>query len=187
MMRYLFYFIVSLFLVVLKTSVFAWFPLLDHIYDPLIIFVLFLGLNRPVGESLIFVIVSGLIMDDLSGGTFGLYTTTYFWLFAIVRILILYLRATSVLLLAALSAFGVFLENLIVFLTAVFLQTGSHFYAAVADIFLSQVVWAVITGPFLLLLISFAFDVWCGFFDNLIEERKDTGDYVSYPSGGKAR
>ncbi len=80
-MSYFFNSSVCLFLVILQTTVMPNLPLLDSFYDLLIPFVVFLGLFRPVRESLPFVFFLGFIMDNLSGSPFGLYLTAYFWLF----------------------------------------------------------------------------------------------------------
>ena len=80
-MNYLFNISACLFLVILQTTIIPYLPLLDKFYDLLIPFIVYLGLSRPVRESLPFVLFLGFIMDNLSGGPFGLYLTTYFWLF----------------------------------------------------------------------------------------------------------
>ena len=74
-MSYFFNISVCLFLVILQTTVMPYLPLLDSFYDLLIPFIVFIGLSRPVRESLPFVFCLGFIMDNLSGSPFGLYLT----------------------------------------------------------------------------------------------------------------
>jgi rod shape-determining protein MreD len=84
-MSYFFNISACLFLVILQTTVMPYLPLLDKFYDLLIPFIIYLSLSRPVRESLPFVLFLGFIMDNLSGGPFGLYLTTYFWLYVGVK------------------------------------------------------------------------------------------------------
>ena len=79
-MIYCFYVAVCLFLVILQTAVFPHLPLLDSFYDQLIPFMIYLALYRRLREGLLFVVLFGFIMDNISGSSFGLYLTTYCWL-----------------------------------------------------------------------------------------------------------
>ena len=77
-MSYFFNISVCLLLVILQTTIMPYLPPLDKFYDLLIPFIVYLSLSRPVRESLPFILFLGYIMDNLSGGPFGLYLTTYF-------------------------------------------------------------------------------------------------------------
>ncbi len=113
-MSYFFNIGACLFLVILQTTIMPYLPLLDKFYDLLIPFIVYLSLFRPVRESLPFVLFLGFIMDNLSGGPFGLYLTTYFWLYVGVKGITMFIQVGNRLLIIALIvANGVLFENLI--------------------------------------------------------------------------
>jgi len=92
-------------------------------------------------------------MDTLSGGAFGMYSTTYFWLYGAIAWLIGFLHFKNNLLLPFVVVVGVFLENM-VFLGTI--KLGHPAGALPGGIFRTvsvQLLWALFTGPLLLLLI----------------------------------
>jgi rod shape-determining protein MreD len=151
-MSYVFNISACLFLVILQTTVMPYIPLLDKVYDLLIPFIVYLGLFRPVRESLPFVIFLGFIMDNLSGGPFGLYLTTYFWLYVGVKGITMFIQVGSRLIIITLViASGVLFENLILLSSFAFLDTKQQFAGNVMETVASQVLWAFLTGSLFLL------------------------------------
>ena len=152
-MSYFFNISVCLFLVILQTTVMPYVGLLNSFYDLLIPFVVYLGLSRNVRESLPFVFVLGFIMDNLSGGPFGLYLTTYFWLFVgvkgVTRLLQVGNRLFS---LTLIVAAGVLIENLIFLGTLTILGPEPQLAGDSARIITVQVLWAIWTGPIFLII-----------------------------------
>ena len=147
-MSYFFNISVCLFLVILQTTVMPNLPLLDSFYDLLIPFVVFLGLSRPVRESLPFVFFLGFIMDNLSGSPFGLYLTAYFWLFIGVKGITKLLQVRNRLIIITLIvAAGVLIENLIFLGTLTILGPDQQLSGNAARTVTIQVLWAIWTGP----------------------------------------
>ena len=147
-MSYFFNISVCLFLVILQTTVMPYWPLLDSFYDLLIPFVVFLGLSRPVRESLPFVFFLGFIMDNLSGSPFGLYLTAYFWLFIGVKGITKLLQVRNRLIIITLIvAAGVLIENLIFLGTLTILGPDQQLSGNAARTVTIQVLWAIWTGP----------------------------------------
>ena len=147
-MSYFFNISVCLFLVILQTTVMPYLPLLDSFYDLLIPFVVFLGLSRPVRESLPFVFFLGFIMDNLSGSPFGLYLTAYFWLFIGVKGITKLLQVGNRLFIITLIvAAGVLIENLIFLGTLTILGPDQQLAGNAAKTVTIQVLWAIWTGP----------------------------------------
>ena len=141
----------SLFLVILQTTVMPYLPLLDKFYDLLIPFIIYLSLSRPVRESLPFVFL-GFIMDNLSGGPFGLYLTTYFWLYVGVKGITMFIQVGKRLLIIALIvAGGVLFENLISLGAFALLGSRQQFAGDALEIVTIQVLWAIFTGSLFLL------------------------------------
>jgi len=152
-MSYFFNISTSLFLVILQTAVLPELPLLDQFYDLMIPFVVYLGLSRPVRESLPFVFLLGFIMDNLSGSPVGLYLTTYFWLFVGVKGITKLLQVGNRLFIIMLIvAAGVLVENLIFWGTLTILGPDQQIAENAAKSVTVQVLWAIWTGPVLLMI-----------------------------------
>ncbi|MEJ2169193.1 MAG: rod shape-determining protein MreD [Desulfobacterales bacterium] len=152
-MSYFFNISVCLFLLILQTAIVPVLPLLDRFYDLMIPFVVYLGLSRPVRESLIFVFLLGLVMDNLSGSPVGLYLTTYFWLFVGVKGLTKVLQVGNRLFIIMLIvAAGVLIENLIFLGTLTILGPDQQLADNAARSVTVQVLWAIWTGPIFLLI-----------------------------------
>ena len=161
-MSYFFNISVCLFLVILQTTVMPYLPLLDSFYDLLIPFLVFLGLSRPVRESLPFVLFLGFIMDNLSGGPFGLYLTTYFWLYVGVKGITMFIQVGNRLLIITLIvAGGVLFENLILLGAFAILGSRQQFAGDAVEIVAIQVLWAIFTGSLFLLFFKNA-QRWLG-------------------------
>ncbi len=151
-MSYCFNISACLFLVILQTTIMPYLPLLDKFYDLLIPFIVYLGLCRPVRESLPFVLFLGFIMDNLSGGPLGLYLTTYFWLFAGVKGVTTFIQVGSrPVIITLIVAAGVLFENLILLGAFAVLGSRQQFAGNVAKIVTVQVLWAIFTGSLFLM------------------------------------
>ncbi len=152
-MSYFFNISTCLFLVILQTTVMPNWPLLDSFYDLLIPFVVFLGVSRPVRESLPFVFFLGFIMDNLSGSPFGLYLTAYFWLFIGVKGITKLLQVGNRLFIITLIVVaGVLIENLIFLGTLTILGPDQQLSGNAAKTVTIQVLWAAWTGPVFLVV-----------------------------------
>ncbi len=151
-MSYFFNISACLFLVILQTTIMPYVPLLDKFYDLLIPFIVYLSLSRPVRESLPFVLFLGFIMDNLSGGPFGLYLTTYFWLYVGVYGITMFIQVGNrLLIIAFIIAGGVLFENLILLGAFALLGPRQQFAGDVIEIVAVQVLWAFFTGSLFLL------------------------------------
>jgi rod shape-determining protein MreD len=144
-----------LFLIILQTAILPYFNAFSGIYDLLIPFVIFICIYLPLRESLPFVLILGLIMDNLSGSPFGLYLTFYFWLLVGVRWIIRFLRVDNKFFLSLVAVIAVLAENILIIGT--FALAGSDWQLP-ADVFKNialQFFWALVTAPvFLFCLLS---------------------------------
>lgn len=145
-MIYVFFFICALIIAMFETIGLN--PFLSSlIYDlqiPLIIAVSVLG---RAYLALIVIVLVAVVMDTLSGGPFGIYFTTYVWLFFPVKALSMLVSTRSYLAVSLLSVVGVLFENL-VFMFVQLLASGSvlNFHAIILPVAV-QCVLAVITAP----------------------------------------
>ncbi len=156
-MRYGFCIGTCLFLIIVQTTLLPDIPLFRGMYDLLIPFVILISICLPVGESLPFVLILGLIMDNLSGTPFGLYVTFYLWLFIGVRGIIKFLRVSNKFLLAVMVVVAVLIENFFMIATFAFFGSVRQLPAEASLIVLQQFLWALTTGPlFMLCLLTVA-------------------------------
>lgn len=156
-MRYGFYIGTCLFLLIIQTTVFPYVPALHGMYDLLIPFVIFISICLPIRESLPFVLILGLIMDNLSGSPFGLYLTFYLWLFIGVRFITKFLRVSNKFLLSVVAVVTVLIENMMMMATFAFFGSGRELPVNAFLIVAQQFLWALATAPlFLLSLLALA-------------------------------
>jgi hypothetical protein len=144
-MIYLFYIIVFLGTVVFDTTIVVYLSVFHGFYDLLLAFVIYLGFYRSIRESLLFVIFFGIAMDAISGGTFGLYTMSYIWLFIFVIWLTRFMHVNNSMILPGVVICSVLIQNSI-FLASMIL-TGFEAAIPSVKIVLLQIVWGIFTGP----------------------------------------
>lgn len=111
-------------------------------FDLLLPLVIYLSVFRPVAESLSLLVCFGVMMDCLSGSSFGLYLITYVWLFIGVRGSMRLLDAGSYFLFPLILMLGVVFEHLLFTLS-----TSRSPSAAI----LVHALWAAIMAPFFLM------------------------------------
>jgi len=152
---YLFHIGIGMIVIVLQTTIFHYIGLFTGFYDLLIVQIIYLGLYRPLRESLVIIGLAGFTMDSLTGGPYGLYLTTYFWIFTSVRWSLAYFHLSNTLIIPLVVAFGVMLENLIHLAGTVSFESTSISIAGMDFRTVTlQLLWAVLTGPLVLILLN---------------------------------
>jgi cell shape-determining protein MreD len=162
-MTILFYILVSLGLVLIKTTLIPVLPLFDKFYDLLLPIIIYLSLFRPLREGVPIVLFFGVIMDSLCGGPAGLYLATYIWLYAVMWWLSRFLHTGSIFLAAVAVAIGVAFECMILLGYMFILAPDAIIPTDAAKTVLLQIVWALVTGPAILLIIGWSqkqLDTW---------------------------
>jgi rod shape-determining protein MreD len=155
-MIYCFYIGVCLCLVILQTAVLPHIPLLATFYDLIVAFIIYLGLYRPLRDGLILALFLGFIMDNLSGSPFGIYLTTYCWLLISVKWITTIIQVGNRVLLSVVVAAGILIENF-VFLSIFSIQgDDSTLPAGALRTVIIQVIWALFTGPLMLLFFKYS-------------------------------
>lgn len=153
-MTFLIYTLFCLLLILIQTVILPFFFHVVSCYDLILVFILYLGFYRPLMEGLSLVILLGCLMDCFSGGPFGIYMTTYLWLYAFLRGTVQYLHVNSRIVIPVAMLSGVVLENLIVLLTVFMGQSGLTPSYVPLKIFGYQLMWALLTGPAIFLMIK---------------------------------
>jgi cell shape-determining protein MreD len=134
-------------LVVFQTSVLPLADLRTGCCDLLVPLVVFLGLQRRLRDGLPAVLLLAAAMDSLSGVPQGYYLTAYFWIWALVRWLIGFLRVAGTFMLPAALAGAVLVENLVLLGILLLLgREGPEVPLALRAI-AWQMVWTVVLGP----------------------------------------
>ena len=162
-MTYIFYGFLCLLLVVIQTVILPEISGTQGAFDLLMIFVFYLSLFRSAREGLPVILIIGFIMDNLSGDPFGLYLTTYFWIYVGVGWITSFLRIRNIILLPLLIASGILMKNFLFIGTALQSVNWPQFHVDVLSRIVYQLLWAVITGPVLLILFSrihYRWDTW---------------------------
>ncbi|MBF0119563.1 MAG: hypothetical protein HQK79_12055 [Desulfobacterales bacterium] len=93
-------------------------------------------------------------MDNLSGGAFGIYLTTYFWFLMGIRWITIYFHAGNVFLFPFIVGPAVLVENLIALGSTAFLERDLQFQSYVTSLIFSQFLLALITGPIFFIFIQ---------------------------------
>lgn len=153
-MTILFYILVSLCLVLVKTTLIPGIPIIDKFYDLLIPIIIYLSFYRRRLEGIPVVLFFGFIMDSLCGGPMGLYISIYIWLYLGMRSLSLFLHTGSFVLLTLAVAIGVTFEIAILLGYMAFLAPNASIPVDAGKTVVLQIAWALFTGPLILVIIA---------------------------------
>lgn len=162
-MTVLFYILVSLCLVVVKTTLIPGVSLFEKFYDLLIPIIIYLSFYRRKLEGIPIVLFFGFIMDGLCGGPMGLYLSIYIWLYVCMRNISQFVHTGSFVLLTFAVAIGVIFEIAILLLYMAFLATNASIPEDTVQTVVMQFLWALFTGPLILVIIGWAqkrLDIW---------------------------
>ena len=159
-MTYAFHILIGFCIVVFHTTIVPYFSLFAGFYDPLAIIVVYMGFFRSPREAIPFVLFFGMVMDVFSGGIFGLHATAYFWLYVSVLGLTLFIRKNNMVLMPAVALFAVVFENIVMIGITALMDTGAVIPQTAVKVVFGQAVWALFTGPVLIIAIKFADDRW---------------------------
>ncbi len=170
-MNYLLHIFICFCLIIFQTAIAPYFQLFNGLYDLLIPFIIYLGLFHPFRSSMPFVLFLGIVQDNLTGSAFGLFITTYFWMYLSIRLIIIFLRKENKYLMPFVVAVCVLVENSI-FVVSSILGSGWHLPSAAVNNIIAQIVWALFSGPVFLLFYIFVYGKW----EKLFRRRYSEGD-----------
>ncbi len=141
--------ILSLLLILFQTTVLTAVGSI-YLYDLLVPFVVYLGLQQHPRDALPVLILAGLAMDGISGGVFGIHLSAYLWMYVGVRCAIQFLHVGNVILLPFLVTVGVAFKSVLVAFSAVVLAPDPWPVESAFPVVSVQILWGVLTGPFLM-------------------------------------
>jgi rod shape-determining protein MreD len=144
------YIVLAMALVILRTTVLGLPFFHNAVYDLLLPIVVFVRLRLPVKQGLFVVLFMGYVMDLVSGGQFGLYMTTYLWVFIGVKLISNYLSIEENFTLLVVLVVCVLFENLLFLVFSLGAGDGVFLAVRMVQPLLWQVALVVLTGPFIL-------------------------------------
>lgn len=150
-MSYFIYIVSSLCLITLRTALIPRLGFVGHFFDLLLPWVIYLAAFRPVHEALPFVVFMGALMDNLSGGPFGLYLTSYVWLYIAVRLAATVVRAENAMVLVLIIIAAVVFQNTFFFMVINMSGGGGHTAGEAIRVVSEQIGWVLLTGPLIAL------------------------------------
>ena len=154
MMNIIFFFLSTLGLILLQTVVlpdFSWFP---HLFDLMIINVLYLCLFSPRYFVPFCLIVIGCIMDSLSGAPFFLHTTSYLCIYLIVFFLRQLVFQRSAFFVFIVSFAAVCIDQGLVMFSVFLLQDQKSIASTDYRLCIGQIIWATVGIPIGVLLLK---------------------------------
>jgi rod shape-determining protein MreD len=148
-MNYFIYITCGLFMVICQTTVIPRLAFVGYLFDLVLPVVIYLAAFRPLREALPFTVFLGVLMDNLSGGPFGLYLTSYVWLFIAARAAATVVRAENPIMIVLILIGAVATQNALFF--AILGASGlGHFSGSFAlRVVTEQIGWVLLVGPFL--------------------------------------
>ena len=149
-MKYGFYAIAGIVLILFQTTICPCLPFYFFCYDLLLPLVIFVGIYRSPREGALGVLVLGFLMDQLSGAPFGLYTTTYLWLFLAVSLVRRFVHAKNIFFLVMISAAGVLLENALMLISVILQVTEYRMPGSIFNAIVWQTAVAAATAPLMI-------------------------------------
>jgi cell shape-determining protein MreD len=124
-------------------------------------------------ESLPIILIVGAIMDQLSCSPFMLHVTAYFWLYVILRWIMKVLQVGNRFRLPFIVFFGVLIENLIFLSNITLVEPGMRFPGLAVKVFAVQIIWALFTGPLMLIAFEQSHKVWKRWQSGIFVRRSD--------------
>lgn len=176
-MKISFFVILTLFLTILQTTAFPDFFLSYHSFDLLIINILYLSLVFTHPGMIVAVILIGCIVDSISGVHFGLYLTTYIWIYVIVQGLKQFVFLRNMGFYIIIAATAVVIESLFLILS-VFINQGNNGVLSLNFYLMAkQMFWACIFIPLALEIIRITQKKYEIVFINFTRRMKKKSDY----------
>ena len=146
-MKALFLITLTLFLIVLQSTVFPYFSWFDQCFDLLIIDILFLSLIASRHSMIFAVIVIGCAMDSISGVPFYYHVFSYLWIYIMVNIVRLLFFDQSVLFILIISFISVIIQHVLL-LFSIFINNGNDFSLGFDfSLLIKQTFWGFLVIP----------------------------------------
>lgn len=159
-MAYFFNILVIIAFLLFQTSVAPKIGFFADFFDLMVVFIVFTAINRPVKESVVFIILMGVLIDSISSSPFGLYITVYLWLYIGIRWIVKYLHTANRVLMPVVIAFVIIFQNILIMSVLALFEKTFYFHHDTLRLIMVQVLWGSILGPLLLILVKNFQIIW---------------------------
>jgi cell shape-determining protein MreD len=140
------YTLVSILLILIQTALLPQIPMRPPL-DLLVVQVVFTALSLPGLKGGAVIVMTGLLADGLSGSPFGLYITSYFWLFLSLQIATQVLHVYSRILIYLAILAGILFENLVALLALTVSGANPSTMMWAVEQGGRQLLWGAVLGP----------------------------------------
>jgi cell shape-determining protein MreD len=137
-----------------QTSIAPNFRLLYESFNLINLFVIYLVLYRPTQEIIIFVILTGILIDSVSACPFGLYLTLYIWISLGIKWILKYLHKGNMFLIPMIITGVILAENIIIMSLMAVIEKNFYFYTERLRSIFVQLVYGIFIGTFLIYLLK---------------------------------
>ncbi len=146
-MDYIFNLILILFFIVLKTVILPNFFCFHNFYDIMLIAVIYISYDYSNAKSLFFLTFIAILVEAISIAPFGIYLTTYFWVFVFINSFrrILEKKVTVILI----FLISIIFENLIFAFVFKVIYPERVVWDFIYAGILKQLLWGVVTSYFM--------------------------------------
>jgi rod shape-determining protein MreD len=148
-MTYLVYIACGLFMVICQTTLIPRLAFVGYCFDLLLPLVIYLAAFRPLHEALPFTVFIGVLVDYLSAGPFGLYLTSYFWLFISARAAATVVRAENPIMIVLTLIGAVAAQNALFYAILGTFGQGDFRGGFAVQVMAEQIGWVLLIGPFI--------------------------------------
>lgn len=148
-MNYCVYIVCGLCMVIAQTTLIPRLAFASHFFDLMLPLVIYLAVFRPLPEALPFMLFLGVLMDHVSCGPFGLYLTSYVWVFIGTRAAAKVVRAESPILIVLTLISAVAAQNALFLATLGVAGQGVLPAGWALRVVTEQIGWVLLIGPFL--------------------------------------
>lgn len=147
------YTLVSTLLILIQTALLPQIPMRPP-FDLLVVQVVFTALSLPGLKGGAVILMTGLLVDGLSGSPFGLYITSYFWLFLSLQIATQVLHVYSLVLIYLAILAGILFENLVALLALGVSGANASTLVWAVEQGGMQFLWGTVLGPIVYALLD---------------------------------
>jgi len=159
-MRFFFYFILTLFIIILQTTFLPKFQWFDKCFDLTIITIIYLSISFSNYSLTFFIILIGCLLDSMSGHPFFYYTFSYLWIFFIVQIMRKIVFSRSIIFILIISLSSVLIEHFLLILLSLVSYGKEGLLNIDYILMLSQLINGIIFIPPLLWFVNTIFELW---------------------------
>ncbi|WP_300667547.1 hypothetical protein [Desulfoluna sp.] len=155
------YILASILLILVQTAFLPQIPVRAP-FDLMVVQVVYTALALPRLKGCGVILVTGVLVDGLSGSPFGFYLTSYFWLFFSLQIAIQVLHVYSRVLIYVAVLVGILLENLVALLALSVSGVNAATMVWAVEQGVEQLLWGALLGPLVYVLLAVGYRIGGG-------------------------